>query len=453
MTTVDATHAPPTTPIADFLTARFAGQSGWLCLGWIAGDPQAEPLRETWYELPHQLTPAIHCGQTLAACGHNLYVAPCLFRERRRSYATALASAWLWLDDVALDGAELVESSEDNYQSWLPLDQPLDARERSALQRALRNTIEGADTCSADGVHMTRLPGGWNCKHDARWQVRIARRAGAPLCVDELRERFPCMQPSALENVSAGDWSSLPSGDTLAVSPRFQTLMQANEQLGQLLAELPIGLDCHGYHDDSRSARRAIFVCQLLRAHYPHDEIRALASHFADLLDSGRGQAHFRSDVDRLLTKYTPESYAPQATRTSRTAADRAPLRRGRPITLTAEALLQFYHHYADCGWRGIVLDWTRAEIAQKMGVSDATVQRRERELIAAGTIRRQLSDDCQRSFVILSPTTWGVYAQDAETRSAETLMPEAGLDVPCLTAASNAATSAAPPPLPVPAS
>ncbi|MBK9715045.1 MAG: hypothetical protein IPO81_27730 [Kouleothrix sp.] len=150
--TMERTHAPPASDIRAFLTARFAGQAGWLCLGWIDSDPRMEPLRETWFELPRQLTAAVQCAQTLAECGHNLYVTPCLFAERTRGYATALPCAWLWLDDVAIEGAELVESSPGNYQSWLPLDQPLDAKERSALQRALRDASAGAQratSCSA----------------------------------------------------------------------------------------------------------------------------------------------------------------------------------------------------------------------------------------------------------------------------------------------------------------
>jgi hypothetical protein len=467
MTADVITYTASTTEVAVFLTARFGDRSGWLCLGWIDGDPALEPLRETWFKLPRQLSAAIQCAQTLADCHYNLYVAPCLFGERRRSYATALPSAWLWLDDVAVDGAELVESSEGNYQSWLPLDQPLDARERSALQRALRDATQGADTCSADAVHMTRLPGGWNCKHDARWQVRIARPAGAPLCVDELRERFPCTQPSAQENVSAGDWSALPSGDTLAVSLRFRALLHANEQLGQVVANAPVGIDCHGYHDASRSAHRAIFVCQLLRARYPHDEIRALAVHFADVLDSGRGEARFRCDVDRLLAKYTPAGYAPEATRAATIGDEYTPLQGGRPIALTSEALLLFYHQHADCGPRGIVLDWTRAEVARELRVSLKTIERREGALIAAGTIRREVSVERQRSCVILSPATWNagthctempstqapslgtgdVATERAAMASTHDLPLAAGVAGPCRVAASETALPATPAP------
>ncbi|MBK9715081.1 MAG: hypothetical protein IPO81_27910 [Kouleothrix sp.] len=291
---------------------------------------------------------------------------------------------------------------------------------------------------------MARLPGGWNRKHHQSWQVRIARPAGAPVCVDDLRAQFPRAQPSAPNDGSAGDWIELPNGATLAASPRFHALVNANAQLGQLLADAPVGLDCHGYRDDSRSARRAIFVCQLLRARYPDDEIRALATYFTDLLDSGRGMAHFQCDVDRLLAKYTPAGHTAAATRVTAESAGPAPARGGRPITVTAQELLDVYHHYADCDPRGIVLDWTRSEVARQLRVSTDTIQRREGELIAAGTIRREISADRQRSFVILSPATWDVNAQGIATRSAATILPEPCPDVPCPVAAPAAAIPAA---------
>jgi hypothetical protein len=89
--------------------------------------------------------------------------------------------------------------------------------------------------------------------------------------------------------------------------------------------------------------------------------------------------------------------------------ADReyTPRQGGRPLALTSETLLQFYHQYADCGPRGIVLDWTRAEVARELRVRMKTIERREGALIAAGTIRREVSVERQRSFVILSPATW----------------------------------------------
>ncbi len=200
------------------------------------------------------------------------------------------------------------------------------------------------------------------------------------------------------------------------------------------------------------AARRAIFVCQLVRARYPDDEIRALATHFAELLDSGRGDAIFRGDVDRLLAKYTPAGHTAAATRVTRGSTGPAPARGGRPITITAQALLDVYHQYADCGPRGIVLEWTRSEVARHLRVSTDTIQRREGELIAAGTIRREISADQQRSFVILSPATWGVAAQGVATGCAATILPEAGSDVPCPVAAPAAAIPAARPSEPEPA-
>jgi hypothetical protein len=444
-------HDGDSRPIVAFLTARFGGQSGWLCLGWIAGDPRVEPLREEWYQLPRQLTAAIDWAEAQAEHGMNLYVAPCLFAERRRCYATALPTAWLWLDDVAFAGAELIETSRGNYQSWLPLDRPLNAEERSALQRSLRDATGNADTCSADAVHLARLPGGWNCKQRGNWQVRVARAAAPPICVDNLRMCYPASRQPTRIDLPDADWDKLPPGQVLAQSRRFQALVEANAQLSRLVADEPVALTCHGYQDDSRSARRAIFVCQLLHARYPHDEIRALASHFAPLLDSGRGEVLFRRDIHRLLGKYTPSDYVPQATRV--TAGPTTPAHSGRPIALTAAALLDFYHQYADCGRRGIVLGWTRHEVARELHVSADTIGRRESELTAAGVIRREVSADRQRSVVILSPATWDVDAQGTEMPNPQASLLDTDPNRACPDAASEAAIPAALPPTAAPVS
>jgi hypothetical protein len=396
--------------IESFLKRRFANQSGWLCLGWIDGDPQLEPLREEWYHLPRQLGLITARAVELAQRGYNLYVAVCLFSKRRRSYKTALPSAWLWIDDAAIDGAELVESSAGNYQSWVELDEPLCAQDRSALQRALRDTTAGADNCSADAVHMARLPGGWNRKHHGGWQVRMARPVGLVSRSVDLRTRYglTIVEGTCIEQ---SDWRDLLSGEALAHSSRFQALVRANVQLRKVSAGERVALRMkNGRNDDSLSNQRAIFVCQLIHAHYPHNEIRALAQHFAEVLTSQSGR--FESDIDHLLQRYTPKGYRAEATQSLGSTIQSEPLRGGRHYCITACELLELYHEYADCGPCGIVLEWTRGEVAERLGISYDTVQRREAELIAAGQIQREVSGDRQRSFVILSRETWHVYAQ-----------------------------------------
>jgi len=89
--------------IRRFLSARFSGMSGWLCLGWIDGDPDIEPMREEWFNLPAQAHQVTARAVELAEQGYKLYVARCLLAEPRRSYPTALPSEWLWVDDAAID--------------------------------------------------------------------------------------------------------------------------------------------------------------------------------------------------------------------------------------------------------------------------------------------------------------------------------------------------------------
>lgn len=403
------THPQTTAPRAElrslrddvraFLGRRFSGQAGLLCLGYIDGDPSIERMREEWYELPRQARQVTDRCVQLAEQGHNLYVAVCLFSARRRSYSTALPSQWLWIDDASIDGAELVETSHRNFQSWLELDQPVSAERRSRLQRAIRDAASGADTCSADAIHMARLPGGWNRKQHGAFRVRVARESAGVISVDVLSGRYPHALRTAPQTVAAGDWRDLPNGALLAGSPRFQRLIAANEQLRKVCAGEAIAIPTkNGHLDESTSAQRAIFVKQLLYAHYPHDEIRALALHFSGVLESN--PKWFSTDIDRLLVRYSPEAYASEPTRENTSAV--CPPRGGRPLTLTAGALLEWLHERADCGPLGLIADWTRNEIAEVLKVSLGTVQRREEELAAAGAIRRVVSPDRQRSMVVL---------------------------------------------------
>jgi hypothetical protein len=200
------------------------------------------------------------------------------------------------------------------------------------------------------------------------------------------------------------DWASLPSGVVLAHSRRFQALCKANQQLRAVCAGEAVSVA----GDSSVSAQRAVFVNQLIRARYPYNEIRALALHFSGVLQSN--PKWFETDIDRLIVKYTPQGYSPESTGVIAEAT-----RGGRHYEITAGELLDRYHAAADCGLRGIVLEWTVSEAAERLGVSTGTIKRREVELIEAGQIRREYGR------VILSPDTWENRSQRIETRQTTT--------------------------------
>ena len=196
---------------------------------------------------------------------------------------------------------------------------------------------------------------------------------------------------SASAPADSAEWERLPKGAALAQSRRFLALCKANEQLRMVCAGEAVVLKTKtGGKDGSTSIQRSVFVNQLLRAKYPHAEIRALALHFSGVLESN--PRHFERDIDRLLRPtaeggYTPADYAPQPTGAI-VAAPAAP-RGGRHYEITASDMLDRYHEHAGCGPVGIILDWTIDDAAQRLGVSTGTIKRREAELTEAGRIRR----------------------------------------------------------------
>jgi hypothetical protein len=179
------------------------------------------------------------------------------------------------------------------------------------------------------------------------------------------------------------DWAELPSGATLAHSRRFQALCKVNDQLRAVCAGQVITLTTkHGGQDSSISIQRSVFVNQLLRAKFPHNEIRALAHHFSGVLESN--PKAFQTDIDRLLFKYTPQDYKPESTGVIAQLAPRG----GRHHALTAGELLDWLLEHADCGPLGLNADL--------LARSKAEIGRLKNERAAIGTARAQANDPRQ---------------------------------------------------------
>ncbi len=69
-------------------------------------------------------------------------------------------------------------------------------------------------------------------------------------------------------------------------------------------------------------------------------------------------------------------------------------------------------------------MNWTQTEAAAHCHVSVGTIKRREAEAIAAGLMRRFVTDDYQRSYVVLSPDTGGGRSQCIETPQTDDAAP-----------------------------
>ncbi len=399
-------------PYTTWIESRDSG-TGWLCLGTIVGNPdrkEEHTFAEHWYQWPAQKDDALKEVATWIDQRFNIYNTPCLFSEPVRGYATALPTDKLWIDDAAIDGAELIQSSEGNYQSWLHLDRPISAAERKHLQTAIAAEHK-ADSCSGDAVHLARVPGGWNTKHEP-WQVQIVRLAHKVFSVDELFTRYgqpdpaqAIRTPGKIE-VRNEDWQNLPAGERLAQSPRFVRLREKNEDLNTVCEGGRVKLTYEdGREDDTANSARAVFFLQLVRAGYPMAEIRALWLHFEAQITSKPISAYdYKRDFARLEIRYktTIDAYQPRVKPTRWMTPSEPMPAGGRYLEITAGQLLDYYFSIADSGPTGTIVDCNMLDAAHALGVSVSTIRRREHELASEGAITRVLSDDRQHSWVIL---------------------------------------------------
>ncbi len=289
---------------------RFAGQSGWFCLGTIDGDPDMEKMKQEWYLLPRQHTALAQRCAELAARSFNLYWAACLFDQRKRSYATALPSPWLWQDDspAGMVCTELIQSSEQSYQALVKLDRPITARERQRLQTAWRDATPGADSCSANAVQFGRMPGGYNCKRHKQFLVNVTSRTNTFWSADSLLAKVPAAAAKACGVVIDLDWPAvephLANIDQLLQSARAMCIKR-DSQTGRILADERVAIASSklGRIDDSCSTQIAILAYGFYCRGFTDDEIAAVCMHFYRQWDveTRKGTAWCKADIEHCI--------------------------------------------------------------------------------------------------------------------------------------------------------
>lgn len=347
------------------ITARFNGQRGWYCLGYIDGDPSAaikEPLRHEWYFYPRQRAViAERCAQ-LAARTMNLYWATCLFSAKKRSYKNAIESPWLWLDDAPADVrcSELIQTSEYKYQALIRLDRPATADERQRLQEAWRDRV-GADACSKDAVHMGRMPGGYNTKRHGCYLVQSIYHSDLVISADRRLAKLPKPEPKASGIITNLAWPAvekhLSNITALLASGRAQRI-KPETQSGRILAGEMLIFSVRNRQDDSRSMNGYVLGYGFYLRGFPDAEIAAVMMHHyrAWGMERDKGTAWCKADICRALarmhsekpgivqspTRYTAN--APSSPLVETPAASRA--RHDRPRTL--DPLMLFGRYNAD---------------------------------------------------------------------------------------------------------
>jgi hypothetical protein len=184
-----------------FLDALWGDGQGWGCVAALDGDRR---WSETFWRWPAEHDDLLaHAAK--AAATADVYVAPALRSQRRRTKATAIPGGWLWADlDVGTDeaadrlallGAMLVASgSPRSWHVYLPLAQVLeDVEALEHLNRRLARYL-GADA-KHDASAVLRLPGTLNRKAPTLPRpVMLERLAGAPWTRDDLDDLLPVVE-------------------------------------------------------------------------------------------------------------------------------------------------------------------------------------------------------------------------------------------------------------------
>lgn len=439
--------------LARYLCELLGEQEGWVCLGFIDGDPRKKGtrMREEWeYYRSGWLTTLIKRISELIERYGNVYISLCLYRSKKRSYETALKSRWIWTDDVGklqTSFSMAVQTSNGNFQIYHRLDAPADASVRSELQRRARHAMHG-DTSSADAIKMVRLPGGYNTKGGGCYPVTLALFGKESYTVEELRARWPNVRPRAADVMPDIDWSEVAGwqrqldvhcqvvlGHRIPLRVRKHT--QTWDVLTMQLKKLPpwVGI-FKGDGTPNWSQMRAVVAAGLRATGYPDSFIAAFLIEECDYGRSTRGAGELEKDVARVIglahEKYPHIRVNVPRITTSKAAGDTAqgntePLEPSRNVAPTVDSIAEHRVTTASGGdsvarqsrvrqklTAAMLLDWYRdnrigdrvpysqTDTARELSCGVATVRRRDAELIKAGYIQRVTFNRRQCSYVQL---------------------------------------------------
>jgi RepB DNA-primase from phage plasmid len=422
--TVAASRAPREEHTTQ-LAALYADTAGFVVLACIDGDPRPNCggiYDQHVFRWPSERHHVERQARAWAERGLNVYCSLVVLRGKQRTYAHALDSPWIWLDDldhVPTDAAMAVETSPGNFQVYWKLNEALGARERAALQRRACAHY-AVDACSADAVHLVRLAGGYNRKRHGMFKVRLVRHTDSTVTRAELEARWPKagvgedeVDPIALDQEQLALWNgnlralldehNLPRRWINPHIPGRQVLR------GELAA-----------HD--RSTQRYIVVKSLILHGYPDAEIATLA---AVLTDNGhsreKGTDWLYLDIARCIAKAEQElARKGRARRITPTLlvphCPSLPVeqvephrRRGRPIGGRARKIARLrtvLMERAEDDASGRIYYYVD-DLAEALGASRRSTQEYLAELEAGGELRRGQDGRKNMAWIELSPACY----------------------------------------------
>lgn len=406
-----STEVDTTTAAALFFRLLYGRSEGYLELAWIDGDPddrKGSIFGRTWFAYrPERLDKLLAKVEEKSRQYGNVYVSVHLYAARRRS-APVLPGRAIVVDDLpaGVPCSYSVPTSPSRRHGYFLLSQPAASEELRELSKRAAYAYNG-DKSGWDLQQLVRVPGTYNTKarHGGRHLVTLQLSTQRRYSAAELREAWPEVEV-ATGKAEPLDWPEvehwLGNLGALIGDSGLPRRVKPTSQTGKvLLDEL----------EDSSLARYMVAKGLMLHG-YPDAEIAALLWHYCDYDKAAtKGTSWLKADIQRIIPKVRAErpDITPSPTRARGEArpqpiVEQKPAKRGRKATLTPAALLQWYEGQRSCS---DVIMLTVAEVAERLGVSRATVERCERTLRAEGYIERRTFNRRQTSLVaLLRPLT-----------------------------------------------
>ena len=426
------------------------------------------PNRRVWCyydpERPDLLDSAAEVALEKAKRSGNVYLTRALAQRKSAKKESALPSRIIAVEDapaqLPIPASRVLRTSPASRQAFYRLTEPVSNARAERLSKLIARVV-GSDRSGTNSNKVLRLVGGLNTKgkYGTPYRVNVESR-GRDYTYDELWSTYSALAPAealveaeAQRDRAAVRWpeakerwvehwrkhiGQLMDGKT----PRVFKLATHSQGYKIFCDEAYIAGWRHESGSWDASTVRHVRASNLIRAGLS-DEMIAAVVEVAELPETlrAKGLNAVRNDIRQVVTmarereilKSGPRAGAcgyalvgdyarrlqPEFDIPAEGQAAEEPHVGGRPASLTAEALLAFYQEHAACN----VVTMTRAEVAEALHVSPATVYRLNSELKTRREIAVELVDQRQRSLIRLTRLVkTSALAGDVMTRAEETL-------------------------------
>lgn len=226
-----------------FLRQLFGDHTGYVCIAYAT--KARKDFREEFFMWPKESDKVLKLVNDVYQ-GHNVWICPHLFFERKRKKETVKLTPNSWSDldtcdpkDLLVEPTLLVESSPGRWQAYWSYEKPVDSDDAENISQriAYKHADEGADRSGWDLTQLLRMPMTYNYKYATTPIVTVIEANRKRYRLQDFAEHYPQVEGFSYLDIDMPAATDLPDHEELLAHYKYKV----NPLVWRLYGETPTG--------------------------------------------------------------------------------------------------------------------------------------------------------------------------------------------------------------------